>query len=304
LASINIATGTLVEVQDLGGNSAQAVAIAPDGTVIVVDYFGMKVHTLTIDSSGDLTLAQSYDLPIVIEHGEQIYLRPVNVAVAPDGQTVLVLSTVSDHVPVYRITGPGTLEYMGLVEGLPAVWNEKGLSWSGSQQSVAFNCQGTKAYVLTNGRGCADEQCTIERPSQISVLDISGPGNVSLSIASAAGIPGLGSSQLFGVDVLAVAGSNFDKLYVSNPTISGAKSYIRVVDLNNYSVSILPVGQFADSIPVGVAACPLCPPVRPPVPVGGVLVPVSRVELLAPWLGLATALVLSTAAVLLRIHKV
>jgi hypothetical protein len=35
-----------------------------------------------------------------------------------------------------------------------------------------------------------------------------------------------------------------------------------------------------------------------------IFVPVSRVELLAPWLGLAAALVLSTAAVLLRIHKV
>jgi hypothetical protein len=101
---------------------------------------------------------------------------------------------------------------------------------------------------------------------------------------------------LFGVDCLAVAGDKFDKLYVSNPTIAGGTTYLRVVDLNSYNVSTLPVGRFIDSILAGVAACPLCPPV----PVGGFLVPVSRVELLAPWLGLAAALVLSAAAVLLR----
>lgn len=169
LASINMATGTLVEVQDLGGRYANAVAVAPDGTVIVVDYFGKKVHTLTVDSSGNLTLAQSYDLPMVIEHGEEIHLRPVNVAVAPDGRTVLVLATNSDHVPVYRITGPGTLEYMGLVEGLPAVWREDNRAWSGSQQSVAFNCKGTQAYVLTNGIFSSPNQ--LESSSKISVLE-------------------------------------------------------------------------------------------------------------------------------------
>jgi DNA-binding beta-propeller fold protein YncE len=297
LASIDIATRTLVEVEDLGTNYANAVDVAPDGTVIVADYSSMKVHTLTIDSSGNLAPAHSYDIPTVTKDGTLIGPRPVNVAVAPDGQTVLVLTCQNDFVTVYRITGPGNLDYVGRVFGLPAVWDDEQQSFHGSQQSVAFNCDGTRAYVLTNGRGYEDPENPeeTERPSQISVLGIRGPGLVSLITASAADITHLGSSQLFGVDVLAVAGGRFDKLYVSNPTVSGASTDLRVVDLRNYSVSSIPVGPFEDAVPVGVAVCPLCVAI----PIGGIAVPVNKAELLAPWVGLAALASLTTLTIAL-----
>ena len=197
LASINLASGTLVEEQDLGDMQAQAVAVTPDGTIVMVDYFGSKVNTATIDSSGHVTPGQSYNIATETKDSTVITPRPVNVAVAPDGQTVLVLTTESDFVTVYKITSPGTLTCMGRVFGLPAIWNNANGNWRyfGSQQSAAFNQSGTKAYILTNGRGVLSDDTWTELPSTISVLDINGPGNVSLSIASAADISDLGSSQ-------------------------------------------------------------------------------------------------------------
>jgi hypothetical protein len=297
LASINMATGTLVEVQNLGSMNACAVSVAPDGTIVMVDYFGSKINTATIDSSGDITPGQSYDIPTETKDGTVIKPLPVNVAIAPDGQTVLVLTTSSDFVTVYKITGPGTLTYMGRVFGLPAIWNDTDPNdkhWSGSQQSAAFNSAGTQAYVITNGRGFMPDKT--ELPSQISVLDINGPGNVSLRIASAADIPHIGSSQLFGVDCLAVANNN---LYVGNPTISGASPDLRVVNLTSYSVSAIPVGLLPGAVPAGVDSS-IWPPLQG---VGGEVAGVNKLGVLIPWLALVSILITSGSVLMLSRRK-
>ena len=46
--------------------------------------------------------------------------------------------------------------------------------------------------------------------------------------------------------------------------------------------------------------CPVCGGTPRPVPVGGVMVPVNKVELLAPWMGLAALMVAAVAAVVVR----
>ena len=248
VASIDIATRTLVETVDLGANDAQSVAVAPNGTVIVADYLGGQLHTLIFDGSGHLTPVASYQLPVNPEVNEADW--PVNVAVAPDGQTVLEITAFYGWLRVFRITGPGILTDVGRLDGLPPIWDEANTQFYGGQQSVAFSCDGSQAYVITNGRKTLPPE-SAELPNQISVLDITAPGEVSLSAAGAATLFNYSSGQFYGVDVLAVADG---KLYVGNPIASAAANYLHVVDLTNYAVISETVGTLDGEWPIGVAA--------------------------------------------------
>ncbi len=248
LVSVNIATRTLVEARDLGSNVAQAVAIAPDGTVIVADYWNGQVHTLTIDGSGNLTPVTSYVLPST---PAQALPWPVNVDVAPDGQTVIVCYAQDDSVGVYQITSPGILTFRGNVSGLPAALDAAGNVVSG-EQSVAFSADGSQAYIITNELHTPPPEFG-ELPDRISVLNITAPGEVSLNTAGAATLlnhSNVGTPPLYGVDVLAVASS---KLYVGNPTTDNPVNDLQVVDLTDYSVSSLPAGTLEGESPMGVA---------------------------------------------------
>ena len=248
LVSVNIATRTLVEARDLGPNVAQAVAIAPDGTVIVADYWYGLVHTLTIDGSGNLTPVTSYVLPST---PAQALPWPVNVGVAPDGQTVIVCYARDDSVGVYQVTSPGILTFRGNVSGLPAASDAGGKVVSG-QQSVAFSADGGQAYIITNQLHTPPPEFA-ELPDRISVLNITAPGEASLNTAGAATLlnhSNVGTPPLYGVDVLAVADS---KLYVGNPTTDNPVNDLQVVDLTDYGVSSLPVGTLEGEAPMGVA---------------------------------------------------
>ena len=168
--------------------------------------------------------------------------RPINVGIAPDGQTVIVCDVAAYDPPthtlfavgVYRITSPGVLTFTGVITGL-----------NRATQSVAFSPNGNKAYLSQNGGH-------IERYdyNHLAVLDITAPGVVSLDRATVADMPRLTSSQLFGVDTIAVANG---KAYVGYPTISGASYDLRVVNLEDYSVRSVSLR----SIPVGVAVIPV-----------------------------------------------
>ena len=54
VASIDIISRTLVYTADLGTRYANAVSIAPDGTVILADYFSGEVHSMILEPSGVL----------------------------------------------------------------------------------------------------------------------------------------------------------------------------------------------------------------------------------------------------------
>ncbi len=244
VASINIETRTLVENVDIGPDMAQAVAIAPNGTVILADYWAGALHTMVLDGSGHLTPVASYGFPEDPVVGDWDW--PMNVAVAPDGQTVLSISAYYDWVSVFRVTGPGTLAYEGRVDGIGLVWDEANQTWIGGSQSVAFTCD--QAYVIINGRETPEGD---PLPNQITVLDITAPGEVSLNTAGAATLFNYNEGGFFGVDVLAVADG---KLYVGNPTSWNVVNYLHVVDLTSYDVVSKTVGTLDGEWPMGVAA--------------------------------------------------
>jgi DNA-binding beta-propeller fold protein YncE len=273
VASLDIVSRTLVYTADLGALDAQAVDIAPDGTVIVADYWGGLVHTLLLNASGHLTYTGSYSYTITPDGGiilascsgslartvspdassysmvagrdsdliglgesqgasaaDDAYLPwPTNLAIAPDGQTVIVCDAFPYYPPtstlsavgIYRITAPGVLSFTGAITRLTR-----------SAQSVAFSPAGDKAYLSGNGGDPTENEY-----DQLSVLDITGPGMVSLNMDNAADLPRMTSGHFFGVDTIAVANG---KAYVAYPVPGfGVSNDLRVVDLTDYSVKRL-----------------------------------------------------------------
>ena len=275
---IDLVSRTLAYSVTLPSFGAQAVDIAKDGTVVTVDYYASVVQSLYPDASGHLTVTGIYTFLLTPEgylsptvsldaallpegreptrqtldetdrqvreviQGTPIVPRPVNVAIAPDQQTVIVGGVSSYGAPtetlyalgVYQIVEPGILTFTQAIMGLPR-----------AVQSVAFSADGKKAYLSGNG-AVVDEY----EYNRLMVLDILGPGKVRLNNDDAADLPRLTSSQLFGVDTIAVANG---KAYMGYPTLSGASNDLRVVSLSNYGVRKLTLPQ----ITTGVAAIPL-----------------------------------------------
>jgi hypothetical protein len=232
--TLNMETGYMTPTHD-----AQAVAVAPNGTVVYADYFAGEVGTALIDAAGHLAHVGTYSYTI----GDHLPW-PSNIGIAPDGQTVIVCDAFSSTVGIFQITAPGVLSHTGIVTGL---LSEVVSGTSPGVQSVAFNAAGDKAYAVINARF---DDLGDPLPDQLAVLDISGPGQVSLDMASAVTLPRATSGQLFGVDVIAVAGR---KVYVGHPTISITDTNpLAVVDLADYSVIPLEIGGY----PVSVAATP------------------------------------------------
>lgn len=242
----------------LGTRSAQAVDVAPDGTVILADYWAGEIHTLVMEESGALSYTNSYSYMI----GD--YLPwPINLAVAPDGHTIIVCDAFTNSLGIYQIIDTGMLTFTGIVTGLPA-----------GSQSVAYNQAGDKAYVVSNDlatfvpptaaaraagsvadrSGVGDGYATFRSPApadadQLSILNVVRPGEVSLDIAGAADLMSSTSAMLFGVDVLAVSGG---KAYVGNPINFNASNLLSVVDLTDYNVTGVAVGEY----PIGVVVIP------------------------------------------------
>jgi DNA-binding beta-propeller fold protein YncE len=138
--------------------------------------------------------------------------------------------------PVLSITAPGQVQL--------ASYAKPTLNIMGAQ-SIAFDPAGAKAYV----------SCVREMPDPapapadpafprnvIVVLDIASPG-----VASHAGTiletDFIGTSQLFGVDTLAMEPSG-RYLYVSNMTLSGGRQHLQVLDVHTgLTVKMLPFGE-------------------------------------------------------------
>jgi hypothetical protein len=265
---------------------ANAIDIARDGTVVTTDYYGGYIQSLYPDASGHLTVtgvysyvlndsgqvvfAGSMDLDRAVNSGGRAvrsdvepgtagvnrrelednyhYIWPVNVAIAPDGKTVLVSDyinytqtvqtsgeTIYEYaVGVYRISSPGELAFSGVVPGLQR-----------STQSFAFSFGGKKAYLSGNAADPYNE--LYPHYNTISVLNIDGPGEVSLDRIDAANLNRLTDGQYFGVDTIAVSGR---KAYVGYPNSSDGGFDLRIVNLADYSVNSINLNQ----IPVGVAA--------------------------------------------------
>jgi DNA-binding beta-propeller fold protein YncE len=275
VASIDMISRTLVYTADLQTRYSNAVAIAPNRTVVLADYFKGEVHSMLLDATGVLSYTGSYSYTVrpdgsvsetvtsltpissnlaesdrnTIESPAEALAyyasrpSPVNVAVAPDGETVLICNvspytSTMDYakyqVGVYHITAPGELTFSGVITGL-----------NRATQSVAFSADGNLAYLAGNGGNTMD--LTYD---QLSVVEILGPGNVHLVKTGAADYPRITGSQLFGVDTIVAANG---KAYLGFPTISGGNNILRIVDLDDYGVRSLQTF----GIPAGVAAIPV-----------------------------------------------
>lgn len=223
---VEIATRRFIRRNNLGWREAQAIVITPDGqTVLVADYYGRMVHAYTLDSdNGRLTFKKTI----------RIGFQPVNLAMAPDGRTVIVpVVDVSGSVILYFDTA-GNLFYKGTIampsmNGQSCVFSEK------KKGKYPF-----KAYYLSNSQVSG---------TRVHILNVTGVGQVSPSGTSIKIWPRRGTSQLFGVDTMAL---NPDEsyLYVTNPTLFGAIADVALIDLNtNSQVGYIP----ATGIPTGIA---------------------------------------------------
>lgn len=220
IAVVDIAGRHLVNNQNFPNVYSNAIEVSPDGqTVLTADYFAGKINLFTIDADGILTFVQAkHVLPA----------RPVNIAISPDGKTAIGVSATGYYAPVFAL-GTGSMEFKGLVT-LPHK----------SGQSCVFSNDGTKAYYLSNS--------TFYR-AMIEVLDVTGPGLVASSGVSITARPKKGTSQLFGVDTIAIDPSG-NYLYVANPTLSGGVTRISVIDLTaNAQVNYVE----GNGIPTGIA---------------------------------------------------
>jgi len=252
IASYSMQTMSLVHDCNLRfGASAQSVAISPNGTVLAANYFNRSLEVLSIDEDGQITQRSSHqDQP---HRGSPDWpewaSRPVNVVIAPDGVTALVLGATSSYVIVYKITGPGQVELMGFVTGLANQnINYLVFPYGTGLQSAAFSLDGKRAYVNWIER---PDNSGVSLTQWIAVFRILGPGVVVLEEPRAAMLPLGGTSQFFGVDHMTIASG---KLFMGNPTLSGGRNFVTSMDLSTYHVEKLPA-RF-DWLPTGLATIP------------------------------------------------
>ena len=197
-----------------------AVSVSPDGrTVLTADYFVGRINVFTLSSYGKLTFRKTIDL---LEVGDVEGPRPVNLEISPDGKTVIVASATPPLVfPILTIQGPGDVVLSDIVK------QHAGLRGA---QSVAFNREGTKAYL----------HCTRPIPDHgeydgNAIAELQKNFMGKWEISKIIPVEVYGTSQLFGVDTLAINDTN-GYLYVSNPTLSGGTPYVTVVDVNQGKV--------------------------------------------------------------------
>ncbi len=191
--------------------TADSVAIAPDNqTWVAADIINNRIIY------GTYSLASGFSSEHTLPAGN----APVNVAISPDGQTVLVANGSDTQVSVYRITAPGALTAEPAVTGLPFAC-----------QSIVFSPDGSRAYVLSD----------TSPYSQLSWLSVTGPGVVSLGGAGVASLLPANGYVYFGVDQLAIS-KDGQTLVAANPDGSNTKN-IALVDTSTFSVAIVGTGS-------------------------------------------------------------
>ena len=112
--------------------------------------------------------------------------------------------------------------------------------WTMNPELYNFTFNG--AYVLQNGLGT----------NMLSWLQINGPGNVTLGGAGVARLLPKSSSQLFGIDTLAVSPDGM-WILASNPTLSNGTNLLAVVNASTFAVAPLNASL---ALPAGVAFVP------------------------------------------------
>jgi len=257
LVVVDTAARVVVQTYTSSTNQAQAVAVTPDGKTVLVADYGGKCHayklnpadgTLSFVSSTYFNDPSSWPAGVKIPSnwgGKVLDFWPVNVSISPDGKTALVADGHNNQAATLVFdAASGTyrlceffapVAFYGMVN-LP----------SRSGQSCVFNKSGDKAYYLSSSK---------EGGTKVTVLDITSPGHVTPSTTSIYVFPSRGTSQLFGVDTIALDPSeNF--LYVTNPSLeTGAVPYVSVIDLTANSQSKV-ISTAGGGYPAGICFAP------------------------------------------------
>jgi DNA-binding beta-propeller fold protein YncE len=203
----------ILKIIKLGSLNPNAVTAA-DSRAVFADYKGGLIRRFDIYQGNLYPCLKKSLLPN----------KPLNVAITPDGKTIVAVGPL----------GPSILGnfYSDLIL-------YKTISKLKNGQCCIFNRDGTKAYYLSNNNSA----------TRVYVLNVTGPGRVTPSGVSIPVTPKRGTSQLFGVDTIALDPDE-NYLYVTNPTVSGGIADIAVIDLTtNAQVNTL----LANGIPTGIA---------------------------------------------------
>jgi len=200
---------------------ANAVDITPDGkTVLFADYFQGRAYSYALQNDGTL---------VFINAAWVLPFRPVNVTISPDGHTAIMACAGHSALVALAIDDTGLI-YKTTTVPMPFK----------NGQSCVFNQAGDKAYYLSNSQNGG---------TKVVVLNVTGPGDVSPTGTNITVKPMRGTSQLFGVDTIALSPDE-NYLYVTNPTLSGGIAGINVIDLTlNTKVDDIK----ANGIPTGIA---------------------------------------------------
>ena len=119
------------------------IEIAPDGTVVTTDDRAGQVSAFLLADNGKLSKITTHDLSAQMG-------VPLNVAIAPDGVTVMISgftpyvenTPYSQLLAVFEITEPGELALKSVLYDIPR-----------PVQSIAFDKAGKHAYMLGGKAG-------------------------------------------------------------------------------------------------------------------------------------------------------
>ncbi len=198
--------------------------------------------------------------------------RPVNVRISPNGQTAIVPCAVLDQAAILRIWGPGVVTLQSIIApgGWPRDLQENPhLSWNPTcgAQSVVFSPDGKHAYIFQepNFALLPWGGKTYLFQSEVVVLNVTGPGRVSPAGIHIEVTPTRCTSQLFGVDTMAVEPTG-KYLFVTNPTLSAYDS--DCYKSNSQAVIDLTLNKQIGSLYSDGCDEPEHPPCYPNIPIG------------------------------------
>jgi len=209
-----------------------AVAVAPNGTVLGADYFQGMIHVMTIDDYGQITWVKSINER---PYSQGFGARPVNIEISPDGQTAITAIAGDTVAEVLWIQGKGQVTHTTFITGLCR-----------NTQSIVFSDDGKYAYGIHNFYDIAKSN----EQFRLSKIRIDGPGQATLENPEAYWAHPGGTSQLFGVDCMAYVDG---KIYLGNPTVSGATFFAQQIDLSTGNVTKI-VGPHGSFLPTGLCA--------------------------------------------------
>jgi hypothetical protein len=259
VAFIDLKTFTLSNVVEFDGLYANAVEIAGNKIAIFADYFQGLIFYGKINKTRD---GFEYLRSVVLcDDGQYDNAtdcmgepgRPVNVTASPNGRTVLAAIASGGMISAFELTKNGDL-----IPGDPFMLT--GLP--GGNQSIAFQNNST-AYVtvqrqplegpgavMVNGQVGTPDVEPGQLPNQLCQINILGPGRTQYVTARYT-LLNYSTSQLFGVDTLAIQGKNAlvsnSSLSVGDPlnypyfnsvaSIDLNTGILTPIELNNYGVA-------------------------------------------------------------------